>query len=269
MRVTLFLFLTSCSLLPVGARAEQEPEGRAQFITASRAYHGERYADCITGYQMTIDLHFEVPFSKMMIGRCFGLQGDIDKAIQALDEAAEFEFVGAQMLRVDADFDAVRNDPRFADIVAKVQSNAAPCAPRARRHQFDFWIGQWDVFDARGRNLGTDRVESAEGGCAIRESWTDAAGGTGESLTYYSRLTALWRQVWMDPTGQQQDLSGEVVDGAIVLRQITYSGGLKSILQVTYAPLPDGTVRQLAQRSVDEGQTWNALSDLVFKPKAQ
>src|SRR5262249_28089399 len=151
------------------------------------------------------------------IGRCWGLKGDVEKGIQALDEAAEFEYIGAQALRTDPDFNALRQDPRFNDIVAKVQSNTQPCMPRARRHQFDFWIGQWDVVDQNGKLLGTDRVESAEGGCALRESWTDTAGGTGESLTYYSRLTALWRQIWVDPGGQQQDLSGELADGAMSL----------------------------------------------------
>jgi hypothetical protein len=248
--------------------AEQEPEGRAQFITASIAYHNGNYDDCVTGYQLTINLHFEVPFSKMMIGRCLGLEGKIDEAIKALDEAAEFEFLGAQILLTDPDFDPVRNDPRFADIVAKVQTNTMPCMPRPRRHQFDFWLGVWDVFDPKGNFIGVDRVESAEGGCAIRENWAGTAGDTGESLTYYSRLTALWRQIWMDPTGQQQDLSGELAEGAITLIQITYSGGLKTILKVSYAPLPDGTVRQLVQRSTDDGDTWVILGNFLYQPKA-
>ena len=268
MRVTLLLFLIPL-ILPWRTLAEQEPEGRPQFITASIAYHEGRFDDCVTGYQATISLHFEVPFSKMMIGRCYGLNGMIEQGIQALDEAAEFEFPGAAILRTDPDFDALRKDSRFADIVTKVASNAQPCGPRARRHQFDFWLGVWEVFDTKGRLIGVDRVESAEGGCAIRESYTGAAGDTGESLTYYSRLTALWRQIWMDPTGQQQDLSGEFGNNTMTLSQITYSGGLKTILKVSYAPSDDGTVHQLSQRSVDDGETWITVGDFIYKPKAQ
>jgi hypothetical protein len=75
--------------------ADQEPPGRQQFIDASLSYHQGAYDDCITGYLKTIALHHEVPFSKMMIARCLALKGDIEKAMDALDDAAEFEFVGA------------------------------------------------------------------------------------------------------------------------------------------------------------------------------
>jgi hypothetical protein len=263
-RLTLLL-----CLIPFLALAEQEPEGRAEFVAASFNYHDGAYDDAIAGYQKTIALHHEVPFSKMMIARCLALRGDIEKAIEVLDEAAEFEFVGVQLLRTDPDFESLRPHPRFADILAKVQSNAAPCGPRARRHQLDFWIGEWDVTGPNGRVLGTDKVESAEGGCLIRESWSDAQSGTGQSVSFYNRLTGLWRQVWMDPSGQPLDLSGEFADGSLVLRQITYTGGLKTILTLAYTQALDGSVRQLLQRSVDDGATWTTLSDYSFRRKAR
>jgi hypothetical protein len=108
--------------------------------------------------------------------------------MDALDEAAEFEFVGSQLLQTDPEFAKVREHPRFADILAKVQSNnARPCTPRARRRQFDFWIGEWDVTGLDGRFIGTDRIEAAEGGCLLRETWTGAASGTGQSVSFYDR----------------------------------------------------------------------------------
>ena len=52
-----------------------------------------------------------------------------------------------------------------------------PCSAPPYR-QFDFWIGDWDVFSPDGKLAGHNRVESIEGGCGIQENWTGAGGGT-------------------------------------------------------------------------------------------
>ena len=49
---------------------------------------------------------------------------------------------------------------------------AACTAPE--HHQFDFWIGHWDVFLPNGNKAGENRVESIEGGCALLEQWSGA-----------------------------------------------------------------------------------------------
>jgi hypothetical protein len=250
--------------------ADQEPEGRAQFIAASVSYHGGAFADSVEGYRKTVALHHEVPFSKMMIARCLGLMGNLEEAMDALDEAAEFEYGGANLLRTDPEFASLRQHPRFPAILAKVISNVtAPCGPRDRRHQLDFWLGEWDVTDANGRAVGSERIETAEGGCLIRESFTGATAGTGQSVSYYDKLTGYWRQVWMDPGGLVQDYYGGLTDAGMVFQQVSYNGGQKTILAVTYSSQPDGTVRQLGQRSIDDGATWTTLSNLAFTRKSR
>lgn len=250
--------------------AEQEPEGRQPFIDASVKYHQGAYADCVEGYRQVIALHFEVPFSKMMIGRCLALQGQTDAALDALDEAAEFEYQGVQALRTDPDFASVRDNPRFAGIVAKVQSNLAqPCTDRARRHQLDFWIGEWTVTNPAGRTVGTEKIEAVEEGCAIREVFSGNPAGSGQSLNFYDRLSGYWRQVWMDPSGQRQDLYGEFTDGSLVWKQITYTGGLKTILVTTLSRQEDGTIRQVGQRSTDDGANWATISNFLYTRKTE
>jgi hypothetical protein len=264
LRLSMLLILFSFA-----AAAEQEPEGRAAFIQASIAYHQGEYEACVDGYRKTIELHHEVPFSKMMIARCFALKNDVESGIQALDEAAEFEFGNAQLLNMNEEFARLREHARFAEILVKVRANTRPCPNRARRRQFDFWIGEWDVTNAAGQRIGSYLIDTAEDGCLLRESFTAANGSTGQSSTFYDRLTATWRQVWMDANGQAQDFYGEWIDGSMVLRQITYNGGLKSILTFTFKPQPDGTVKQVARRSTDEGVTWTLVADYTYtrKPK--
>ncbi|MBV8858050.1 MAG: alpha/beta hydrolase [Acidobacteria bacterium] len=84
--------------------------------------------------------------------------------------------------------EAVRRGKR---ITASAQNQAPPAAARAERaqqpcmsapehRQFDFWVGEWDVRNARGRPVGTSRIERVEDGCVIMENW---AGGEADGLT--------------------------------------------------------------------------------------
>lgn len=67
-----------------------------------------------------------------------------------------------------------------------------PCAA-AEFRQFDFWLGQWDVFNPAGQKIGTNSITSIDGGCVLLESWTSARGGTGHSFNFYEPATKRWR----------------------------------------------------------------------------
>lgn len=257
-------------LLPALAFAQQEPEGRATFVAASSLYHRGLYDQSITGYQTTISLHHEVPFSKMMIARMWGLKGEMDKAMEALDDAAEFEFPGVAILNTDPEFAAIRQDPRFPAILAKVRSNnqLQACTTRERRKQFHFMVGEWAVADEKGTSLGTDKFELAENGCLIKETFTGrTAGATGQSYTFYDRLTAYWRQVWMDPSGEDIDSYGELTDEGMTFQRVTYNGGSKTVVQTTYTLMPDGTVQQTGKRALNDGD-FTSTPTLLYTPKA-
>lgn len=59
------------------------------------------------------------------------------------------------------------------------------CAGSAEHRQFDFWLGEWLVADAKGTPQGLNRITMAENGCLLVEQWTSATGGTGQSMNYY------------------------------------------------------------------------------------
>jgi hypothetical protein len=62
------------------------------------------------------------------------------------------------------------------------QTAPTPCAAQAERHQFDFWIGDWDVTTQGGTSVGSSVIQSVSGGCALLENWTGNRGGHGKSL---------------------------------------------------------------------------------------
>ena len=61
----------------------------------------------------------------------------------------------------------------------------ATCAEGGRYADFDFWVGEWDVFIPNGRQAGTNRIEKVEQGCLLVEHWTGAGGSTGTSVNFY------------------------------------------------------------------------------------
>jgi len=72
-----------------------------------------------------------------------------------------------------------------------------PCSA-AEYRQFDFWLGEWNVFNPDGKPAGQSRIEQISGGCAILENWSSGGGAfTGKSLNIYDRNDKQWHQSWV------------------------------------------------------------------------
>jgi hypothetical protein len=131
------------------------------------------------------------------------------------------------------------------------------CTDAAFR-QFDFWLGEWDVYGPAGQKAGHNVITPVEGGCAIAEHWTSARGGTGTSLNFYDRVDRKWHQAWMDSDGDALRLTGGFADGHMRLRSDSIDG---TINRITWTPAPDGTVKQYWDASSDGGRTWKTAFD--------
>src|SRR5437868_10036375 len=82
--------------------------------------------------------------------------------------------------------------------VASAQQQQDPCAaPEAA--QFDFWIGDWDVFNPQAKQAGVNRIERLYG-CGVHESWS---GGKmqGQSFNRWDPDRGVWHQTWVDSNG--------------------------------------------------------------------
>ena len=85
-------------------------------------------------------------------------------------------------------------------------------------HQFDFWLGSWDAYTAKGQLGGTNIVKSKLGGCVVEENWTGANLGRGRSLNFYDASTNTWSQMWVS--------SGGCPNGVILIEGGPSEGGL-------------------------------------------
>ena len=164
-------------------------------------------------------------------------------------------------------------------VMATTPAAAAETAPAAppkpadcsapEHHQFDFWIGKWDVFDTKtGASAGSSLIEGLYAGCTIRENWSEP-GYTGGSLNTYSPATHQWRQLWTDSTGAWREFIGGVQDGHLVMVWTHPSVRFPDKTareRITFTRNSDGTVHQYSDASIDDGKTWVLRYDYTYRP---
>lgn len=194
-------------------------------------------------------------------------RGDTKKAIAGLARARDAGIPVLQFVRTSAGFDElVKKDAEFA----RFADTLRPCAG-AEYRQFDFWLGEWDVFNPAGQKIGRNSITSTNDGCVVLESWRDARGGTGNSFNFYEAATKRWHQFWVNSNGNAAPLSaaadgtpmpmsGGLVNGAMVLQS---APGTKPINRWTWSKTEGGKLRQHAEQS-DDGTTWRTVFDGVY-----
>jgi hypothetical protein len=142
-----------------------------------------------------------------------------------------------------------------------------PCSAPAY-HQFDFWVGDWDVFEQGGSVTEAHAtVTRVQGGCGLREQYNGTDGSSGESLSMYDPSTAQWQQSWVSSHGQIVLIYGNLQDQRMVLSGTDHSPAGQRLVRGVWSPERNG-VRETAERSSDGGKTWTPWFDLSFRPHA-
>ncbi|MDE3251420.1 MAG: hypothetical protein KGO92_01350 [Bacteroidota bacterium] len=152
------------------------------------------------------------------------------------------------------------------------QSNSTlSCSQNPVYRQFDFWIGDWDVYNLKGALAGTSHVERLLDSCVILENWTSTqAGYAGKSYNTYNTATGRWQQYWVDNRGGVTEyFDGHFENNTMILQTSNNKqpGGGYLIQKMTFFHLNDDTVRQFGENSTDGGQTWKTAFDLTYKRK--
>lgn len=141
----------------------------------------------------------------------------------------------------------------------------SPCSG-AQFHLFDFWIGDWDVYDLKsGSKSAHVRVSPALNGCALREEYIGTDGNRGESMSAYDAALGGWRQIWISSHGQIVMLTGGMQAGAMVLKGSEGGTHAADLVRGFWTP-EHGNVRETAERSSDDGKSWQPWFDLEFRP---
>src|SRR5947209_20038518 len=255
------------------AVVKAEPENaRAWYRLASAQYQPGDFASAAESFQKNISLTNN-PTAIFNLACVYARMNEKDKAIEWLKrlyapDAKSFVYLSFDLN--DSDLNSLHDDPRYKEIWLAVDKKKNPCMYSAEARQFDFWVGEWDVFSPQGRKDGTSVIQRFANGCGILENWAGAIGGTGKSINFYDPQGVKWFQYWIGADGNPQRYSGVYRDGAIRYEGEPYTlNGKKIITRLTFFNVDANTVRQLSERSDDDGKTWTVNYDYKYVRRNQ
>ncbi len=149
-----------------------------------------------------------------------------------------------------------------------------PCDANQKYNEFNFWLGEWEVYDLKNNIAGFSKISKILDNCVVLEEWTSAAAQqgfvfAGKSYNTYNASTKQWQQTWVDNTGGSNEyLSGYFENEAMHFKSRPFSNGKNSsVRKITFYKLKDGKVRQHGEISNDEEKTWTTEYDLEYRPK--
>lgn len=144
-----------------------------------------------------------------------------------------------------------------------VPAKAPSACAAAEMHQFDFWIGSWQVRNEKDHSMGTNVISPIVGGCALHEQWT-AEGEVGESFSIYDPTTGHWHQTWVDNKAHLWMIDGGMVGNSMVMtRTSAAKTNARAVVlhRWMWTPSDKDHVRQLYDVSSDGGKTWKTAFD--------
>lgn len=137
----------------------------------------------------------------------------------------------------------------------------AQCAgPESPWRDFDFFVGEWAVFDPdSGQKYGDNNLTLSESGCLIMGRWINVNGGTGSSMNFYDPLQNKWRQLWqsapafVDQSGSLDNEGRMQMDGRIFYHR----SGISAQFRGTWTPInPDRFLQEFWQYD-SASEQWN------------
>lgn len=154
---------------------------------------------------------------------------------------------------------------------SKAQPPKSPCTTDPVYRQFDFWIGEWEVFGPKGKKAGDSKIELILDSCIVLENWKSAAAGyAGKSFNTFNATTGQWQQTWVDNVGGSTEyLEGKFAENKMVFRTqpFPFSKDTMAIRKLTFYNLSPEKVRQHGEISKDDGATWSTEYDLEYRRK--
>lgn len=149
-----------------------------------------------------------------------------------------------------------------------------PCGKPEFR-QFDFWIGEWEVYGKNGQKAGESRITLILDSCIILEEWTSAnktQGITyaGKSFNKFNPMTDQWQQTWVDNVGGSTEyLKGKYSEKKIIFETdaFPFKKDTIAVRKLTFYDLGPAKVRQHGEITKDKGVSWATEYDLEYRRK--
>jgi hypothetical protein len=157
----------------------------------------------------------------------------------------------------------------------KINAQKTPCTTDPVYRQFDFWIGEWEVYGKNGKKAGDSKIDLILDSCIILENWKSANPFrglyySGKSFNTYNSVTKQWQQTWVDNVGGTTEfLEGHFEDNKMIFKTKPFpvSNDTMAVRRLTFFSLGTDKVRQYSEISKDNEKTWTAEYDLEYRRK--
>jgi len=250
------------------AITKAEPQNARAWYQLGWSRHGlAQYAQAIDAFQKALEINKgngRASLSMYAIGVMYAELKDKDKAIEWLNKALDANLPQPRAIKNNQNLASLRDDPRFQQLLERAEKAAEVCMNMAEYRGFDFWLGEWNVFNTQGQQVGTNKVVLLADGCIVEENWESAGGGVGKSFNFYNPTTRKWHQSYMDNAGSNWMMDGELKEGVLRYEGAIFSPTGKVLVHMTFYNLGPDKVRQTAETSSDDGKTWTPVWDGMY-----
>ena len=155
---------------------------------------------------------------------------------------------------------------RTKSVVLAVVLFLSPLAAAAQglpdeAHDFDFWIGTWQIGPGA-----TDKVKRFGKGIAILETFK-SGNGAGYSVNVFDATTKTWTQTWQLNGGNYVQYTGKKEGNRIVLvgKVKNPQNGNEDLMRLSFVNISENFFEQKYERSTDGGATWQLLNTVPFR----
>lgn len=251
----------------LGEVLKDEPKnGRAWYLLGMSLHSLGKWEQAISAFEKNVAI-VQNPNSMFNIACGYARLNQADKAFEWLEKSLTNGVAQFVNLETDEDLENIRKDVRFKKMTELADRQKRPCIYSTEARQFDFWVGDWEVFLPNGQKAGTNSVQLFSNGCGLLENWTSSIGGDGKSINFYDAGTQKWYQSWIGSGGGALRYAGNFREGAMRFEGETTANGKKTLQKLTFTKIDENTVRQLFEASNDDGKTWLITYDLKYVRK--
>ncbi|HSE62288.1 MAG TPA: M56 family metallopeptidase, partial [Thermoanaerobaculia bacterium] len=177
-----------------GWKKKEEKHGGDWYSRGMELHNDERYDEAIAAFQRSINEGNRVEAATYNIACGYARKGDADRAIEWLKKSVEEGFELSSYIDKDDDLDAIRSDPRFAELRRTARAERL----EASRHRADRLVqrvrelqSSRTVKGGRFYELGKELLDEERYDAAAQAFQTSAARGYREGASLYNTACAL------------------------------------------------------------------------------
>lgn len=251
-------------------RLDKKPEDGREWFRLGYALHAEAdYSGAITAYQKSAKFDTTQRSVSIYNWACaLALSGDDEAALAKLEEAVVAGFNRKRTIMQDADFESIRERPRFEEIVRSITPPGGSAEVASEHTEMNFWVGNWELQDGNNDRIATTKVTARQNGYVLEEQWHVARHQNGTAITWFDPVDETWKQTRIRSDGQILQLAGKFADEGITFvgRQANQDGTVLN-KRLRFVPSEDdNTVGYTIEESAD-GEQWELLFEGKWVPQ--